>query len=190
MGCDLSLGMLAAARPHLLVNADAVALPFSDGAFDVALAPHMLYHVRDRSTAVRELRRTLAGTGVCVAVTNGRAHLTSLRSLIETAMQDSAPGWQMLDPATEEFSLENGAAQLKVAFGSVSCVRPTNAGQVVISDAWIAADYVASVADLYQGQVGRQWSDVVADVRREVQRVIDRDGAFITAGDVGAFVCR
>jgi ubiquinone/menaquinone biosynthesis C-methylase UbiE len=32
-----------------LVNADATRLPFGDAAFDVVLAPHMLYHVPDRT---------------------------------------------------------------------------------------------------------------------------------------------
>lgn len=31
---------------------------------------------------------------------------------------------------------------------------------------------------------------VVADVRRDVQAVIDQEGAFITSGDLAAFVCR
>lgn len=62
-GCDLSPGMLAAAEPHRpLVNADVTALPFAAASFDVVLAPHMLYHVGDRATAAKELRRVLAPT--------------------------------------------------------------------------------------------------------------------------------
>jgi hypothetical protein len=61
---------------------------------------------------------------------------------------------------------------------------------VVIRDATVAADYVASWAGFYQHQVARPWADVVADVREEVQVVIDRDGAFTASGDLAAFVCR
>lgn len=52
-GCDLSQGMLDVARATgaTLVNADVTRLPFAASAFDVVLAPHMLYHVADRATA-------------------------------------------------------------------------------------------------------------------------------------------
>ena len=52
------------------------------------------------------------------------------------------------------------------------------------------ADYVASVGDHYQDEVPRSWPDVVEDVRRAVQTVIDDQGAFLTHSDVAAFVCR
>lgn len=54
--------MLAAAARSVvhgtkLVNADVVDLPFISRAFDVVLAPHMLYHVTDRRAAASEIRR-------------------------------------------------------------------------------------------------------------------------------------
>lgn len=87
------------------------------------------------------------------------------------------------------FTLENGAAQLEAAFSSVTLLR-TTPSRVLVRDADVVADYVASVGDLYQEQVDRPWEDVVGEVRRQVQATIDEDGAFLTAGDVGAFVCR
>jgi Methyltransferase domain len=44
---------------------------------DVVPAVHMLYHVPDRETAVRELRRVLVSGGACVAVTIGARHTRS-----------------------------------------------------------------------------------------------------------------
>jgi hypothetical protein len=61
---------------------------------------------------------------------------------------------------------------------------------VVITDASVAADYVASLADHYQDQVARPWAEVAEDVREQVQAVIDTEKEFRTAGDVAAFVCR
>jgi hypothetical protein len=77
-----------------------------------------------------------------------------------------------------------------VAFESVTRVRPASEPPVVIRDAALAADYVASLASHYRDEVARPWPDVVEDVRQDVQAVIDRDGAFITSGDLAAFVCR
>jgi SAM-dependent methyltransferase len=86
VGCDVSLGILAAAASHQLVNADATALPFPASSRDVALAPHMLYHVADRKTAATEMRRVLRTGGRCVVVTNGKDHMSSLRTLVESAV--------------------------------------------------------------------------------------------------------
>ena len=188
-GCDRSMGMLRAAACPALLNADVAALPVRDGVFDVVLAVHMLYHVPDREAAVRELRRVLAPGGVCIAVTNGARHIRSLRALVERAVRAAAPGWRM-HPANQAFTAENAAAQLAVAFESVTCVRPASEPPVVIRDAALAADYVASLTSHYQDEVVRPWPDVVEDVRQDVQAVIDRDGAFITSGELAAFVCR
>jgi SAM-dependent methyltransferase len=89
-----------------------------------------------------------------------------------------------------DVAAENAAAQLAVAFDSVRCVRPASEPPVVISDAALAADYVASLASHYQDEVARPWPGVVEDVRQDVQAMIDRDGAFVTYGDLAAFVCR
>ena len=189
-GCDLSFGMLAAAAHPTLVNADVTRLPFDDGVFDVVLAPHMLYHVEDRATAALELRRVLSAGGVCVVVTNGADHMRALRALNEAAVGRATPGWEMRNPSTHAFSLDNGAAQLRIAFDDVECVRPVDVAPVRLTDASIAADYVASVADLYQDETSRPWGDVVDEVRTEVQRSIDTDGEFVVQGVSGAFVCR
>ena len=51
-----------------------------------------------------------------------------------------------MTPATQAFTAENAAAQLGAAFGSVTCVRPPGQAPVVIRDAAVAADYVASAS--------------------------------------------
>ncbi len=188
-GCDLSAGMLRAVHYPALFCADVAALPLRDGSFDVVLAAHMLYHVPDRRAAVSELRRVLVPAGVCIAVTNGGDHLRPLRALVERAARKGTPGWSM-QAATQAFTAENATAQLGHAFASVTLVRPARQSPVVIRDASVVADYVASWAGFYQDQVARPWADVVAEVRQEVQAVIDREGTFIASGDLAAFVCR
>jgi SAM-dependent methyltransferase len=120
---------------------------------------------------------------------NGARHLRSLRSLVERSVRKAVPGWRMR-PATQAFTAENAAAQLGAAFASVTCVRPAREAPVVIRDAAVAADYVASWAGFYQDQIARPWPEVVRDVRQDVQAVIDQEGAFVVSGDLAAFVCR
>jgi SAM-dependent methyltransferase len=190
VGVDISAGMLASAGRYPLVNADATCLPFADRSFGVVLAAHMLYHVAGLAAAISEMRRVLAPGGICLAVTNGEAHIASLRQLVEQAVARSTPGWKMRDPATVAFSLGNGAVPLQACFDTVDCVRPPVEPLVLIDNAAVVAGYVASVADHYQPQVDRPWDDVVEECRRAAQAVIDHDGAFVTSGEVGAFVCR
>lgn len=190
VGIDISLGMLASAGQFTLVNADATHLPFADRSFELVLAAHMLYHVPDLAAVVAEIRRVLSTGGTCLAVTNGEAHIASLRRLVENAVAGSTPGWTMRDPATVAFSLENGTPVLRECFDSVECLRPPVATRVVIDDAEIVADYVASVADHYQPEVNCPWDQVVNECRRAAREIIDRVGMLVTAGDVGVFVCR
>ena len=60
----------------------------------------MLYHVPDIALAAAEARRVLRPGGVFVAVTNGRAHLAELRTLVEAAV---GTGWRMEAPAATAF---------------------------------------------------------------------------------------
>ena len=70
-GLDLSPAMLAVARARAAaegvvvawVRGDAAALPYADGAFDLALCQQGLQFFPDRPAALRELRRVLAPGG-------------------------------------------------------------------------------------------------------------------------------
>ena len=60
VGCDFSLGMLRAARPHdgvSLVAGDALRLPFRDGAFDAVTISFGLRNTQDVDVALREMLR-------------------------------------------------------------------------------------------------------------------------------------
>jgi SAM-dependent methyltransferase len=100
--------------------------------FQVVLAAHMLYHVPELATAVAEIRRVLAPGGRCVAVTNGEAHIASLRRPVEEVVTSTTPGWKMRDPATMSSSLELGFDPLRRCFESVECVRPPVRTQVLV----------------------------------------------------------
>ena len=190
VGVDLSLGMLAAGQgSRSQVNGDVCRLPVRSGSCDIVLAPHMLYHVTDRETAARELRRVLSPGGIAVVVTNGAGHLRALWTIVEAAATDDV-SWTVRNPSTHAFGLENGASQLAAAFDAVEIVRPVGLAPIRVEDPDIVADYVASTADHYEHEIDRPWHDVVEDVRSAAAHVIATDGAFEVAGDVGAFVCR
>ena len=149
----------------------------------------MLYHVPDQRRAVAEMRRALAPGGTCVVVTNGAAHIASLRLLVESVVQPTNPGWRMFDWASRAFSLDEGDDTLRSAFDTVELVRPPVTSTVIITDADVVADYVGSVGDAYQDQLTDDWSRVVESTRQAAQAVIDRHGRIITQGETGAFLC-
>jgi SAM-dependent methyltransferase len=106
---DLSPRMveLARARGVAAEVGDVQALRFEDGAFDVAVAAWMLYHVPDLDRALAELARVLRPGGRLVAVTNSRFHLHELRELVGSG------------PSTLTFARETGEELLARHFATV-----------------------------------------------------------------------
>ena len=166
--------------------AEATTLPFSDGSFDVVLCAHMLYHVTERLKTARELRRVLARSGICVAVTNGEDNQRELVRLVEDVV---GHGWKWRRPS-ETFSLENGASQLQVAFDEVRRVDCPS-GIVEIRDPQALADYLASAGDYYEQEIASwtSWPSVVEQCREKVAAVVNETGYFGISSSMGAFVC-
>jgi hypothetical protein len=96
----------------------------------------------------------------------------------------------MLDWATRAFSVYDGEGTRRSACETVGVVRPPVTGTVIISDADVVADYVASVGDACQHQLTEDWSGVVESTRQAAQAGIDRHGRITTKGETGAFICR
>jgi ubiquinone/menaquinone biosynthesis C-methylase UbiE len=78
---DISHGMATAAGANLggskdiaLLSTSAQSLAFSSQAFDGVIANHMLYHVPNMETAIREIRRVLKPNGLFYSTTNGFRH--------------------------------------------------------------------------------------------------------------------
>jgi SAM-dependent methyltransferase len=185
VGVDLSMGMLALVTDAIRSQADAQALPFVADAFDVVLAPHMLYHVPDVVAAAQECRRVLRPEGRFVAITNGVTNMDPLKRLVEEAV---GTGWRMVRPAEQHFSLENGAAQLGQAFASVERIDCPDS-PLVVTDVDALAAYVGSVADHYEAEAGVAWSMVVERFRRAASEIMATDGELRFTNSAGAFVC-
>jgi SAM-dependent methyltransferase len=186
VAADLSAGMVQLVTNAAVVVADVQSLPFSSRCFDLVLAPHMLYHVPDIEAAANEIRRVLNPEGLFVAVTNSVSNLQELRALVEAAV---GTGLKMIQSSAQHFNLEGGAALLSAAFESV--VRlDCPPGHLVVTDVKILTDYVASVADPYEGQVDVPWSEVVNRVSELARTAMSRDGELRLSTGVGAFVCR
>lgn len=145
LGVDLSAGMLRSARVRTadaaLVAGDASALPLADGACDMALAMHMLYHVASPEAAVRELRRITRSGGRVLVVLNGDDHLRELRDLMVVALADI--GSPNLPPAPfERIGLDRGQILLSKVFPAVA--RYDFVSSLLLPGSAPVADYVRS----------------------------------------------
>jgi SAM-dependent methyltransferase len=159
-----------------LVAADAVALPLRDGAADLTLAMHMLYHVPDPSQAVRELRRVTRPGGRVVIGLNGLGHLRELREVVAAARGDDVWGQH------ERVTLDVGATMAERYFSTVT--RHDFVSELRIPDPEPVAEYVRSMA-------GTQHS---ADPERLVAAVVSRFPAapgavFTVTTHAGCLIC-
>jgi SAM-dependent methyltransferase len=201
LGVDLSLGMLTAARQRLsgigaagaagardgssepgvpivgLANADATALPLGDGVADLALAPHMLYHVPDPADALRELRRVTRPGGRVVIVLNGAGHLRQLRVAVAAARGDDAKAMG------ERVTLDNGESLARTFFPNVT--RHDFVAELRVPTLGPIADYVRSMSGTTQE----------ADPDHVVETVVTTfpmtiDGHYTITSHSGCLICQ
>ncbi|WP_031263476.1 class I SAM-dependent methyltransferase [Sporolactobacillus laevolacticus] len=144
---DFSSGMLADAQGKLGddVNVtfkviDIQAIPFEDDRFDAVIANHMLYHVPNRSQALKEVRRVLKPGGVFYSSTIGKQHMADFNELLKRFDPDL--GFDLTNVQADAFGLENGAKQLEHFFDQVklTCFP----GGLQIDDVQAIADYILS----------------------------------------------
>ncbi|MDH3686773.1 MAG: methyltransferase domain-containing protein [Myxococcales bacterium] len=189
---DRSPAMLSDARARgtqadLAVGGHASALPFRDDRFDALLAAHMLYHVRDRAAALRELRRVLRPGGRLCVATNDWTHLIELREFASRF----GLGGALFAPgrSADEFDLESAAAEIHAAFGPVRVAR--RRVQLEITEAAPLVDYVRSVLPASgSGEEADLFESELTGFGREVERYIERSGSFETTASAGVVQAR
>jgi ubiquinone/menaquinone biosynthesis C-methylase UbiE len=201
---DSSEGMLAETRRPVDGLAcrveframDAQEVTFPDGAFDIVVANHMLYHVPNRERAIAEARRVLREGGAFHATTASLESLAELKQLLREyrtlantardATPEQAPR-KRPDPVIAAFSLENSAAQLRAQFASVETRIYTDELRITDPDAIV--DYFLSLNDIRDGE------RVLADDEKEgfrdfVAATMARDGELRATARSGMFICR
>jgi SAM-dependent methyltransferase len=180
---DLSAGM----RPEVV--GDIAALPLADDSVDGALAMHMLYHVPDVPTAVRELRRVLRPGGVLMVSTNGTDDKREVTDLFVTALEDLTGTRNPVPDFDGGFTLDD-ADLLRAEFGSVQVEvfeRETLVPEVELVVAFVDSMRGLS-ADLLPADV--RWEQFLGAVRARVADEIARHGVWRLGNQVGVLTCR
>jgi SAM-dependent methyltransferase len=107
------------------LQGDACRLPFADRVFEVVFARHMLYHVADVVTALREFKRVLRLSGKCVTVVNHAEQAPRLSDLLRRR----AAGNGIRPPDLPRVDSTILPGMLRSVFGNVSVTR--RVGQLV-----------------------------------------------------------
>lgn len=167
------------------VCGDVQTLPFPDGAFDAAMAMHMLYHVPDIALGASELRRVLRLGGVLYAFTNSERAQWEMQELIDRNGCDPFAGGE------NRFTNENGADYLRTAFAKVELTEFTDS-RLVATDPECVVDEIQRNRYLIEPglRAGVAWDDVVVGVRSDVAEIVAREGAFVMSERHGLFTCR
>jgi SAM-dependent methyltransferase len=139
--------------PVTLVNADATALPLRDGVADLALAPHMLYHVPEPADALRELRRVTRPGGRVVIVLNGAGHLRQLRAAVAAARGED------VKTMGERVTLDDGESLARSLFPKVT--RHDFVAELRVPSPDPIADYLRSMPGTSHHAVPERLIDTV-----------------------------
>ena len=122
-GLDMSAPFVANAQREFagraaIVRGDMDALPFRDGALDVAVTCWTLYFMRDIDATLAEIRRCVRAGGRVVAATVATDHMRELQELIDGAVRE-ALGREPEADIGARFDLESGAAYMRRNFERV-----------------------------------------------------------------------
>lgn len=126
VGLDASAALLRA-HPAPRLRADALRLPFRDGAFDAAVAVNMLYHLDEPRIALREARRVLAPGGTLL-----------VSAICRTDSPELAPVWR---PEPSTFDAEDAPARVCEVFDEVEVER-WDAPLITLPDRAAIRDYL------------------------------------------------
>lgn len=184
---DLSTGMVeeATARCKTLPfgsvhghQADATALPFDDGAFDLVVAMHMLYHVAEPAEAIEEMFRVLRPGGFAAVTTNGTGNMPEFYAL------GLALGSPPIDPGAAAFGLDKAERMLTSRFGNTALSNyPARLRITEPEDVFLALTSYPPGSEAGEEQLIR--------LRRAIAKAFEATGGVLeTEKDVGLLLAR
>lgn len=186
---DISEGMVNDARVNLKNFQDEIQfqiidcseLPYEDGTFDIIIANHMLFYVKDREKAFSEIKRVLKTGGYFYCSTYGLKHMKEIVELTKSfdsrIILSEVNLWQL-------FGLDNGEVQLKDWFEEVE--KHLYEDCLIVDEYKPLLDYILSC----HGNEHEILKDRYEEFEKYVKSKVEKNGAFKISKHAGIFQCR
>ncbi len=151
------------------------------GEYDLIIANHVLYHVRERERLLNHVYELLTDGGRFCCTTIGEHHMEEINCMLtEFSGEIQSPFFEMFD----KFMLENGGELLSRVF---SCVeREEQDSDLIVDDAQVIYDYVYS----YPGNVKEILDKRGGEFFELIREKIEKEGAMFIRKSQGIFTCR
>ena len=156
-------------------------LTYGSNMFDVVIANHVLFYVKNISQALSEISRVLKPEGVFLCSTYGRGHMKEITSLV----QEFDSRITLSEVALYElFGLDNGQAMLEKHFAQVEKVMYDD--YLLVDEAEPLLDYILSC----HGNQSEILSQRQLEFKAFLQRKIEEKGGIRITKEAGVFICR
>ncbi|WP_346928631.1 MerR family transcriptional regulator [Clostridium sp.] len=157
---------------------DLTSLPFNDNSFDVVIANHILFFMKDIDLALAEISRVVKPNGVVYCSTIGSNHLKELQELM-LSFSSSIRIYE--DKLSSKFGLENGEKILNRYFNKVEKVLYDD--RLIVNDTNNILEYIYSIP----GNI----LDIIDSKKKEfegyIRKTIDRNGEIYITNSLGLF---
>lgn len=193
VGLDLMPTMIQRhPAPERIIISDAEQLPFPDDYFDVVMANHMLYHVRDIEAVLNEMKRVLKPDGLIVTATNSNQTMPEFQVLMRRAIvlltRHGAATVRAPSLPSDDYSLENGTRMLSHHFYAV--VRHDLPSELKFPTVEPAMAYLESTRDLREGSLPDDvtWEDVMMVMRQQINQLTKHLGELVIKKQAGVLI--
>ena len=157
---------------------DLTSLPFDDNSFDVVIANHILFFMKDIDLALAEIKRVIKPNGVVYCSTIGSNHLRELQELM---LSFSSNIRIYEDKLSYKFGLENGEKILSKYFNNVEKVLYDD--KLIVNDTNNILEYIYSIP----GNI----LDIIDSKKKEfegyIKKIIDKNGEIYITNSLGLF---
>lgn len=186
---DVSEGMISDAKENLenlnrniqFQIIDCSELPFEDESFNVIIANHMIFYVKDREKTFSEIKRVLKKDGFFYCSTYGFQHMKQIEEL--TKSFDSRIALSEVN-LQEIFGLENGEEQLKPWFSEIRKLLYED--YLIVDDYRPLLDYILSC----HGNEHEILEGRYEEFEKYVKAKVEKNGSFKISKYAGLFQCK
>lgn len=167
------------ASPFQFMVFDCNEIPLESESFDLVIANHLLFYIKDRQKVLNEIKRVLKPDGIFICSTYGKEHMNEITRLVQDFDSEIVLSEKNL---YEEFGLENGKEELLTVFSHVE--EKHYEDYLLVDRAEPIVDYILSCHGNQHEHLSRRYLEFKEFVRQRLE-----NGAFKITKMAGIFKC-